>query len=59
MAQSYEEAARWFRRAAEQGHAEAQIHLGDLFAAGRGVGQSDVEAARWHKKAADQGVVRN
>ena len=49
------EAARWFRKAADQGDAEAQCHLGDMFAEGRGEAQNDEEAARWYRKAADQG----
>ena len=44
-----------WRAAADQGHAEAQYNLGNMFEQGRGVAQSDVEAARWWQKAADQG----
>ena len=55
VAQSDVEAARWFRKAADQGDAEAQCHLGDMFAEGRGEAQNDEEAARWYRKAADQG----
>jgi hypothetical protein len=43
------------RAAADQGRAEAQYNLGNMFAQGHGVAQSDVEAARWFRKAADQG----
>jgi TPR repeat protein len=46
MAQSDVEAARWYRKAADQGHADAQDNMGGMFAQGRGVPQSDVEAAR-------------
>jgi len=49
------EAAKWFRKAAEQGHADAQAHLGWMYEQGRGVPQSDAEAVRWYRKAADQG----
>ena len=52
VAQSDMEAARWYRKAADKGFAEAQYNLGTMFAQGRGVPQSDVEAARWHRKAA-------
>ena len=41
------EAAGWYRKAAEQGHAFAQIRLGDMYADGRGVPQDDVEAYKW------------
>ena len=35
------EAVRWYRLAAEQGHAEAQANLGWMYDAGRGVPQDD------------------
>jgi TPR repeat protein len=40
-------AIRWYRRAAEQGVAEAQNSLGWMYREGRGVPQDDAEAARW------------
>ena len=57
-AQSDVEAARWFRKAADQGDAGAQYNLGIMFKQGSGVAQSDVQAARWYRKAADQGHVQ-
>lgn len=48
-------AAQWYKKAAEQGLADAQIRLGVIFKEGRGVVQNDVEAAQWWRKAADQG----
>jgi hypothetical protein len=39
------------RKAAEQGDAKAQIHLGDLYADGRGVYQSYAQAIKWYCKA--------
>jgi hypothetical protein len=42
VAQSDVEAARWYRKAADQGHAQAQNNLGTMFEQGRGVAQSDV-----------------
>jgi TPR repeat protein len=47
-------AAHWFKAAAEQGHAEAQYHLGNLYSQGKGVDQDDGEAARWIRTAAEQ-----
>lgn len=47
----------WWRQAAEQpgmGQADAQYHMGDLYATGLGVTQNDAEAAKWYRKAADQ-----
>jgi TPR repeat protein len=55
VAQSDVEAARWCRKAADQGYADAQHNLGFMFSRGRGVAQSDVKAVRWYRKAADQG----
>ena len=41
------EAVRWFRLAAEQGVAAAQLALGVSYATGQGVAQDDVEAHMW------------
>ena len=38
-----------------QGHAEAQFHLGQLYAWGQGVRQDDEHAKQWYEKAANQG----
>lgn len=46
-------AAVLFRKAAERGHAAAQLNLG-CFEHGRGVDQSDSEAMKWYRKAAEQ-----
>ena len=43
------------RHAAEQGDADAQFNLGDMYANGRGVPQDDAEAVRWYRLAAEQG----
>ncbi len=51
----YEEAAKWFRRAAEQGYARAQLNLGILYHDGDGMPQDDKEAVRWARLAAEQG----
>jgi uncharacterized protein len=53
--QDFAQAATWWRKAAEQGHAPAQSTLGYLYFSGKGVPQDDVEAATWWRKAADQG----
>ena len=55
VAQDDEQAAQWFRRAAEQELPVAQYNLGTLYAAGRGVRQDDREAAAWFRLAAEQG----
>ena len=49
------EAAECFRKAAEQGHAEAQYNLGICYEDGDGVEWSYTEALKWYSKAAEQG----
>jgi TPR repeat protein len=49
-------AATWYRRAAEQGHAEAQNSLGSMLQADDGIAQDYVEAVRWYQAAADNGI---
>jgi hypothetical protein len=39
----------------EQGHAGAQLILGDMYLFGHGVPKDEVEAAKWWRKAAEQG----
>ncbi len=53
--QNYAEAAKWYRRAAEQGQAEAQASLGAAYAMGSGVLQDYLLAHMWFNLAAGQG----
>ncbi len=53
--QNYTEAVRWYRKAAEQGHAVAQSFLAGCYHGGIGVEQNYTEAVRWYRKAAEQG----
>ena len=55
MAQDDAEAVAWFRKAAAQGHADAQYNLGVMYANGKGVPQDFAEAIAWYRKAAVQG----
>ena len=43
------------RARAEQGDAQAQFNLGEMYRTGEGVAQDYKEAAAWFRKAADQG----
>jgi TPR repeat protein len=54
LGQDYQEAARWWRLAAENGKVESQYNLGVLYAKGLGVQKDYQEAARWYRKAAEQ-----
>ena len=46
---------KWYRKAAEQGDADAQYNLGISYDRGEGVPQDYVEAVKWYRKAAEQG----
>ena len=53
----YAQAAFWYRKAADQGNAEAQFALALVYETGEeGVAKDSAEAARWLRKAADQGL---
>jgi len=56
--QDYAEAMKWYRKADDQGHANAQFNLGFMYYYGRGVPQDYAEAMKWYRKAADQGHAR-
>ena len=50
------QAVKWYRKAADQGNADAQSNLGSIFSEGyRGVAKDLVESVKWYRKAADQG----
>src|ERR1035437_10044439 len=53
--QNFDEATRWFRRAADLGFPDAQFLLGSAYDDGKGVEKDSVEAVRWYRLAADQG----
>ena len=48
-------AVEWFRKAADQGVAQAQCTLGVMYAKGMGVPRRFPEALRWLRKAVAQG----
>ena len=55
MPQNYEEAVAWFRKAAEQGNANAQSRLGVAYYNGKGIRQDFGAAVAWFRKATEQG----
>ena len=57
VTQSYEEAVKWYRLAAEQNNADAQNRLGLCYEYGNGVQQSYRNAAKWYCKAENNGYV--
>ncbi len=46
----------WLGKAAEQGAETAQLNLGRMYAAGRGVPEDEAEAAVQYGKVAEQGL---
>lgn len=56
VTQNYVEAIKWFRKAAEQNHAEAQYRLGNCYWENyvEGVKQDYFEAIKWYRRAANQ-----
>ena len=51
-----EEAVKYFRAAAEQGHLDAHLNLGNAYADGCGIRRSKKDAIRWYLKAAEAGL---
>ncbi|WP_244060855.1 tetratricopeptide repeat protein, partial [Aeromonas caviae] len=45
----------WWRKAAEQGNAEAQFNLAQMYGKGKGVAQDIQQVVTWLRKAAEQG----
>ena len=52
---NFAKAAEYYRKAAEQGYAQAQCELGVMYEKGEGVPQSYAEALGWYRTAADKG----
>ena len=50
-----EEAFRYYLKAAQQGHIEAQYKLGECYYYGNGTAEDDKEAVKWYMKAAKKG----
>lgn len=53
VARSDAEAAKWIRKAADQGHVLAEMSLANMYFQGEGVPRDDNEGMRWMRKAAD------
>ena len=56
VSQDDTQAVNWFRKAAEQGYAKAQVNLGFMYRSGQGVPQDYAQAVNWFRKAAEQGI---
>ena len=55
MEQDFTEAAKWYRKAADQENPGALYNLGQMYRKGEGVEQDHTEAVKWYRKAAEQG----
>ncbi len=53
-AENYTLALSKFKSAAEQGNAQAQFSLGEMYGYGQGVEENNTEAVKWYTKAAEQ-----
>ena len=49
------EALQWYRKAAEQGNASAQLDLGICYSKGKGLEKDFAVAVKWFRKSAEQG----
>jgi TPR repeat protein len=56
--QNIEQAAHWYRKAAEQGDANAQVGLAELYVKGEGVARDYAQALSWYRKAIEQNDAR-
>ncbi|MDO6711887.1 protein kinase [Aliiglaciecola sp. 2_MG-2023] len=52
---SYEQSVYWYKRSADQDHANSANNLGYMYENGYGVSKSLTEAAKWYAKAANLG----
>lgn len=58
QAEMNEEAVVYYRKAAEQGHADGEFGLGNMYASGEGVKRDPAEALKWLTRAAEKNHVR-
>jgi uncharacterized protein len=55
VAQDFEEALQWYKKAAKQGYADAQIYLGMMYHNGEGTSVDYITAHMWFNLAAAEG----
>ena len=58
QAEMNEEAVVYYRKAAEQGNADGEFGLGNMYASGEGVKRDPAEARKWLTRAAEKNHVR-
>jgi len=47
---------KWYRKAAEQGHAAAQFNLGEMYENGWGVDKNYSTEVEWYRKAVERNL---
>jgi len=53
---NFQEAVKWYRKAADQGYLDSQIKLAKIYSkGGHGLDKNMEESAKWYRKAAEQG----
>lgn len=57
MPKDLQQAATWYRKAAEQGNTDAQFNLGAMYEHGIGMPVNYAQAARWYQPAAESGDI--
>jgi len=57
LPQDFQEAIKWFRKAAAKGQVKAEFSLGSIYDSGEGVERDLKEAAKWYRKAATRGFL--
>jgi uncharacterized protein len=55
LPKDFQEAVKWYKKAAERGYPRAQGRMGFIYAKGQGVQMDIQEALEWYRKAAEQG----
>lgn len=55
VTQDYKEAVKYYGKAGELGHLQAQVALAGMYETGTGVETNPKEALKWYRKAAEQG----
>ena len=53
--QSFEAALEYYRKAVDEGDADAQYKLGEMYENGKAIQRDDIAAVKWYRKAAEQG----
>jgi TPR repeat protein len=52
------EAAKWFEKAAEEGHPHGMFNIAERYETGNGISKDPEKAMRWYRKAAETGYAK-